>query len=361
MQIQSCFSSSSQAPSRLCRTGAIAPSHAARAAQLKAKGWQAYHQGQYADALLTFRIYLMECQAMMDLAAIGDALNSIGAATLRLGDTTTDRVSQRSQAATCFRQALELANLVGNAALRGQSLIYLGQVSQDADLMENALQFYQQAVQAFATTHDEQLVGQALVELGVAYGRLNQYDQARHFCTLAANLLHDADAEAAEVTEAEAIYHAGVAAYEQSYYPKAIALLEQAVSIWVSQEDRHQESNALTWLGLAYQAYGQLRAALCYFWDAWVLSKNLGDRASEVMNLLWLGDIYDQEEMPLSALDAYRQAIALLDAPEHRQYLDLPTFTLAQMLDQAGELDQALDCYRQVVQPLKIRPKTRFQ
>ncbi|NET53206.1 MAG: tetratricopeptide repeat protein [Merismopedia sp. SIO2A8] len=175
---------------------------------------------------------------------------------------------------------------------------------------------------------------------------------AYQWCTLASQLLHP---QRSHHVEADKLYQAGRLAYCQGQVKQAIALLDRARVLNFVTEQPGAEAKALTLLGLAYRRNRQYRAALGCHMDAWQLYLEKHNPIGEIVNLAYLGRIYEQEGMPLSALDAYQRAIALLPAVDSSTHpnmergleseiplegtLENLVLKMTQALHQAGELE----------------------
>ena len=125
--------------------------------------------------------------------------------------------------------------------------------------------------------------------------------------------------------------------------------LEHARILNLVLDQGEAEALTLTWLGHVYTRQQRTKMAMCCYWDAWTLCQQGGDRLGELLNRAYLGYVFELEEMPLSALDTYRQAIALLKHVDHHAALNYSMLKMAEMMERAGEMAEALDCYRAVI------------
>jgi tetratricopeptide (TPR) repeat protein len=102
-----------------------------------------------------------------------------------------------------------------------------------------------------------------------------------------------------------------MAAYHLQDYGEALHLLHRSLALFTTLDDMAAEAVICNSLGQVYEAIGELQTALYYYWDAMTFWKELGDRQGELYNLVCMAGAYRQEEMPFSALDAYRHAALL--------------------------------------------------
>ena len=293
-----------------------------------------YQQGCLTEALQSFEAQLLEQQSQGDLMGMGETLIHIGRIRTKLGG--------EAKALLPLEQAFELASASHASQLQGQSLYELGHAARVAGLPLKAIQYFKKAASLFAEISDDQSAGYALTELGKIYGGLGRYDRNHQLCAIAADILREVNDLSGE---AAAVYHCGVAAYHREEYQEAIARLEQASTIYLAAGDTLAEANSRSWLGHAYREQQMTRCAMCCYWDAWKLCAEVGDRQGTLTNLVELGQIYEREDMLLSALDAYHQAIELYPG------VSLPSsfFDKARLCERTGAIEQAVHCYRQLI------------
>ncbi|NEQ99387.1 MAG: tetratricopeptide repeat protein [Cyanothece sp. SIO2G6] len=250
----------------------------------------------------------------------------------------------------------------------------------------DGLPLTQYAVWRLAHSADDHSVGRGLIALGMACSQNDLYPLAHYYCAIAADVFRGLRSQ---TDEADALYHAGLAAYQCDCGETAILLLERARVLNLVTNRVAEEARTLLKLGEVYTQMDQGKAALCCLLDSWALYSDLGDYLGEMLTLVRLGWIYETEDMPLSALDSYRQAIALYPMSIPFLSSEFPTrfptdvltniptnvltnispksspivhaggrssrilselmLKMAEVLYQAGELNEALTCYRQVV------------
>ncbi|MGK7890108.1 MAG: hypothetical protein AB4042_12300 [Leptolyngbyaceae cyanobacterium] len=228
------------------------------------------------------------------------------------------------------------------------------------------LSLFHYAIWHLAHSTDNYTTGRGLLALGTACGYNERYLLAHYYCAIAADVFRGLRAQ---TDEADALYYAGVAAYQCDRPETATLLLERSRVLNLVTNRMACEARTLLKLGEIYAQLDQGKAALCCLLDGWTLYSEVGDRLGEMLTLVRLAWIHEIEDMPLSALDSYRQAIALYlgMAPvlfedfscalfsEDNSYqvgdriLDELMLKMADVLYQAGEINEALVCYRQVV------------
>lgn len=297
-----------------------------------------YQQGYLTEALEGFEAQLLEQQRQCDLMGMGETLLHIGRITSELGG--------EAKSAIALHQALELATASQALQLQSRSLYELGHAARNAGLPLRAIQYFKQSAGLFAEINDDQSAGYALTEMGRLYGGLGRDDRMQQLCAIAADILREANDLAGEAT---ALYHCGIAAYRRENYSEAIARLEQASTIHLATGNTSAEANSRTWLGHAYRNQDMTRCAMCCYWDAWKLCAEAGDRQGTLTNLVELGSVYEREDMLLSALDAYHQAIELLHDLYSGASLDASLLNHAKHFELTGAIEEAVNSYRQLI------------
>ena len=199
--------------------------------------------------------------------------------------------------------------------------------------------------QAPLQTHHASLID-GLFYFGLAYFNEQDFATAHVLWDLTACLL---DEVGNQHGEAKALYYAGLAAYYQGDDEQAVICLEHARILNLVLDQVDAEDLTLTWLGHAYTRQQHTKMAMCCYWDAGTLCQQRGDRLGELLNYAYLGYVFELEEMPLSALDTYRQAIALLQMIDSHAALNDSMLKMAEVMERAGEMAEALDCYRAVI------------
>ncbi|MEB3230871.1 MAG: hypothetical protein VKJ64_07680, partial [Leptolyngbyaceae bacterium] len=219
----------------------------------------------------------------------------------------------------------------------------------------NGLPLIQYAIWQLAHSTDDHTLGRGLMTLGMACGYNDLYPLAYYYCGIAADVLRGLRSQ---TDEADALYHAGIAACHCNGEETAISLLERARLLNLVTNRIAQEARTLLKLGEIYTQMDQSKAALCCLLDSSTLYAALGDPLGEMLALVRLGWIYEMEDMALSALDSYRQAIALYPTIESAFLTAFPSMTalkhnnngsihhilnrlmlkMAEVLYQAGEL-----------------------
>jgi len=207
----------------------------------------------------------------------GAWLGNLGLAYSHLG--------QVEQAIEFFQQALLISREIGNRRGEGADLGNLGSAYRDLGQVEQAIEFYQQALLISREIGNRRGEGADLGNLGLAYSDLGQMDKAIEFyeqALLIAREIGDRRGEGADLG------NLGLAYSNLGQVDKAIEFYQQALLISREIGDRRGEGNHVGNLGVAYRDLGQVDKAIEFFQQALLIAREIGDRQGEGN---WLGNL----------------------------------------------------------------------
>lgn len=133
-------------------------------------------------------------------------------------------------------------------------------------------------------------------------------------------------------------------------HPKElINWLEAGLRVAQKIGNRHDESNILRNIGLAYQKAGEFRKALPYYEQSLAISRELGDKRGESANLGDMGIAYRRQGEFDKAIDCHTIALALSReiSDKKGEAIDLGSLGLVQM--DVGQVQSAIEYYQQAL------------
>lgn len=218
-------------------------------------------------------------------------------------------LSEQRKAIEYFRQALAIANEIGDkrgeeSALGnvGNSYYFLGEV-------HKAIEHYEQALVIARDIEDRRNEGVWLGNLGGAYAGMGEIR-------------------------------------------KAVEYHDQALAIARDIGDKMAESANLGNLGLDYIGMGEMRKAIEYHEQALTISREIGDRRGEGKLLGNLGVAYAYLGNTSKAIDCYEQQLKIAQEIGDRRGEGASLWNISQAQDQLGQREQAIEYARDA---LKIR------
>ena len=138
--------------------------------------------------------------------------------------------------------------------------------------------------------------------------------------------------------------------YDLRQKQEALRYYEQALQIHRDLKNRKEEGTTLTNLGSMYNVLGQKQEALHYYEQALRIRREVGDRRGEGATLANLGSVYDALEQKQEALRYYEQALRITQEVGDRGGEGTTLWNIGALCSDQGQNDAALACYLQAKQ-----------
>jgi tetratricopeptide (TPR) repeat protein len=191
-----------------------------------------------------------------------------------------------------------------NESIQINILIQLGLAYFSLSEFNQAIDFYDQALSLARKLGDRNGEANSLNNLGNAYCSLGQYQQAIQFQQQSLGIrreIGDLNGEAASLG------NLGVAYLSLGQYQQVIHLYQQSLEIHREIGDRNGEAASLGNLGVAYPSLGQYQQAIQFQQQSLEIFREIGDRNGEAKSLNNLG-------LALKALGRRGESIQALNA-----------------------------------------------
>ncbi|MGI8501311.1 MAG: tetratricopeptide repeat protein [Hassallia sp.] len=224
------------------------------------------------------------------------------------------------------------------------ALINLGIAYGSLGQYQRAIEFHQQCLNIAREIGDRNTEGKSLANLGLGYSNQGQYQQAIEF-------FQESKQIALEIGERNSeglcLANLGIAYLYQGQYQQAIDLLEQSKQIAMEMGDRNTEGASLMSLGLAYLNQGQYQQAIEFFQESKQIALEIGDRNTEGKSLMNLGVAYLYQGQYQEAIDFFEQSkqIALEIGDRNSEGLCLMNLGLAYLYQE--QYQEAIDLFQQ--------------
>jgi len=248
-----------------------------------------------------------------------------------------------------WRIWLETALKIGlsDPLLRAQVLKTLGEVYQFQDELDTAMQYYEQALQAFQQIGNSQGEASALKDIGEVYREKAQYDKAMAHFRRAFDIFKALEDNKNQAHILRAMGH--ILRY-QSHFQEAIKHYHQALARFEDSEDLRGQAYTYRALGHVFRQRGELAQAESYYEKALEIFQKLGDVLGQASLNLALGQI---ARARANMTDAYEHDQAALDLFEqigdkHGQAKTLRE--LGHVLRHQGKIEQAVEVYQKALQ-----------
>jgi tetratricopeptide (TPR) repeat protein len=209
--------------------------------------------------------------------------------------------------------AARAARRLGDRNAEGDHLGSLGMAHKNLGEIEEAVDYYQQALVIARHLGDRRNEATHLGNLGNAYLLLGQMEKAVEHFEQALTIARETGDR-----QAEGIYlgSLGNACIPRGEIEQAVEHFEQALAIARETGDRESEGNSLGNLGNVYFTLGEIEQAVDYYQQALAIARQIGDRRAEGNQLGNLGLVHRHEGDSALARDLFTQALTSFEAVE---------------------------------------------
>jgi CHAT domain-containing protein/Tfp pilus assembly protein PilF len=230
----------------------------------------------------------------------GGDLNSIG--------VTYKQGGAFEQAIQYFEQALDWHRRTKNRLAEAQTLDNLGQSYLSLSQYDKALTYLYQALPIRREVKDRRGEGVTLTNIGNVYLGEGEAAKAIEFFAQAQPVLHQAGVPEEEVN---ALAGLGGAYSMLSRFDKAAEILEQALPLARQSKNQQAEGAILNNLGQTLENLGKYDQAMNAFNQALVIERQIKDRTGESASLSNLGGVYMNLGQFAEAAKVYQAALAI--------------------------------------------------
>ena len=227
-----------------------------------------YHQGDFANALSSFKKALQIVIATNDSAMMARRYGNIGVIYDHLGDYV--------KSIEYYQKALEIFEEQDFKG--GMAFIYnnMGVISEEMGNSQNALLYHKQALKMKTVLKDKSGMGNSLNNIGVVYEQLlSNYDSAIYFQKKALKVFKDLDDKR---RIAISLSNIGAIHLKKHDIDSAVFYAEKALELSRLTSDENGISSALLKLGKAYDQMGQFQMAEAYYLQCLKTSQKIGIR-----------------------------------------------------------------------------------
>ena len=288
-------------------------------AMLESIGGVHYHQGRYMEALTYLGQALEIFQETGNLRGESETLNGIG--------LVYDRLGEYEEALSYFRQALAMDQEIGQRVQKGTmlndvefvyysltkdiTLNHIGLVYHHRGQYEEALTYYQQALDICQVTGDRAGEGTSLNNIGGIYQLTGQYEKALTYYERALGIRQEIGDRRGEATT---LHNIGLGYRSLGQCAEALTHYKKALDIRQEVGDWRGEGISLDAIGSVYSCLRRHEEALAYYKTALDIRQEIGDRAGEGVTLNNIGGIYESQGNYVAALGYYEQALTMLES-----------------------------------------------
>lgn len=265
-------------------------------------------------------------------------VNDLGLAYQNLGEP--------EQAIDFFQKALDLYTQLGKPIGQAEVLNNLGTLYANVGQYSKALDLFEKAHIIFEENNRRFGIATTLNNLGILYRELGQFDRAREFYDRALLIYKDMGHGGGEAYN---LHNIGLAYNDDRQYEIALDFYQQALDIWKETGNLAGQATALNNIGLVQNELGQFESALQSVEESISILRSLKNRAKEGDTLDSLGTVYRQAKQYDRALASYEQALTVLRSTGNRSTEQVTLSNIAKLFDEQGNSELAIVFYKQSI------------
>ncbi|MBS9396146.1 MAG: CHAT domain-containing protein [Dolichospermum sp. OL03] len=236
-----------------------------------------------------------------------------------------------------------------------ERLLKLCQADLNQNQPEAAIQSCKQAVKAYQQIKDRSGEAKSSVNLGIAYDRTNQVEQAISILQSAVELARTAKEQRVEAIALDSlgslIYknYQALGKLQEEQEQKFIEYQQQTLKIYQNLDDRNMQAFALLQIGQAYLRIHDRQKASEYENQALVLFKDVGNKELEVIVMEELIKAYRGLYEHQKVLDLSNQLLEFYQKTGKTDNAISSLASIARSYFAMNEYQKAIDYYKQVI------------
>lgn len=251
------------------------------------------------------------------------------------------------QAKQYLQQALgkagQLINQRAKMFWQGEALTNLGFVGWNNGQLDEALNYYQQALVVYRKTGDRWGEVKVLGNLGVIYQARGQLDEALKNYRQTLKIDREIGNKPGEAND---LINLGNIYYSKNQLDEALKHYQPAIGICRKMGKELKESQLLSSLGVIYQAKGQLDEALKYQKEALTIDRKIKNQLGEANTLGNMGVVFQDKGQLDEALNYHQQALILNQVTRNKLGEANDLTNIGNVFRAKGKLNMAREYYK---------------
>ncbi|MCL1466832.1 CHAT domain-containing protein [Argonema galeatum] len=256
------------------------------------------------------------------------------------------KIGQYEQALGYYQRALEIAQESEDRTSVAETFNNIGVFYQKLGQYQQALEFYQQALTLQLEIGDRNGEASTLNNIGVAYESIGDYQQTLEYYRQALAILPDFSVRKKKDVMLNNI---GAVYQKLGQHERALGFYQQALLIRQENGQGTEKGTFYNNIGVVQQELEQHHQALQSYQQALVIEQEIGDRAGEGTALNNIGEIYRIWEQYEKALEYYRQSLAIQQEINNRAGEQLTLANIALVYESQGDTAVAISFYQQAI------------
>ena len=223
----------------------------------------------------------------------------------------------------------------------------LGIVAQEQRQFDQAISYYQKALQIYEEVGDFYQAAYEYHELGMVAEKQRQFDQAISYYQKALQIKEDAG----DFYHAASDYHhLGMVAEQQRQFDQAIAYYQKALQIREDVGDFYKAASDYHHLGMVAQEQGQFDQAIAYYQKALQIYEDMGDFYQAAYEYHELGMVAQEQKQFDQAIAYYQKALQIYEDARDFYKAANDYHQLGTVAQEQRQFDQAIAYYQKALQ-----------
>ncbi|CAH3017230.1 unnamed protein product [Porites evermanni] len=241
-------------------------------------------------------------------------------------------------------QQLSIAKEVGDRAGQGDAYANLGKAYYRLGQFQQAIEYHKQDLSIAIEVGDRAGQGRAYCNLGCAYNHLGQFQQAIEYHKQCLSIAIEVGDRAGQ---GRAYGGLGNAYYCLGQFQQAIEYHKQDLSIAIEVGDRAGQGLTYGNLGIAYNCLGQFQQAIEYHKQDLSIAIEVGDRAGQGRAYCNLGCAYNHLGQFQQAIEYHKQYLSIAIEVGDRAGQGRAYCNLGCAYNSLGQFQQAIEHHKQ--------------
>ncbi len=210
----------------------------------------------------------------------------------------------------CSEKGIKNAEKINDIASKSYFLNMIGIINLIKGKYENALQYYEKALQIDQSLNDNAGISTDLNNIGSIYLTLGEYNKALERFNQALEIVERLGDLASEITCKNNIGRI----YEvKNELDSALKYYLEAIKITEEVGDLNRKATLLNNIGMIYKARDDYNKSIKYYTEAFHISDLLGDLYGKIILLNNIGRVYDELKNYDKALEKYHESIQIAE------------------------------------------------
>jgi len=241
---------------------------------------------------------------------------------------------------------LEAARNLNSHKNEGEFLIFQGLTYSNLGKVEDAINYYEEALNISKSTGDKHIESLVMGCLGFAYKKLCNIGKAINYYEKA--LIINREISENKQNECMWLEHLGTAYSDLGQIEKAIQYYEQALIV---RKECGFKDDGTIWgnLGIEYNKLGQIEKAIEYYEQTLVISRELGHRLNECAFLGNIGIAYKDLGRLEKAIECHEKALSISFEIKSRHEESKNLNNLGLVYKNLGQIEKAIAYYEQAL------------